>query len=102
MDTCSMQLLERILKTATIQKYDGNVKFKEEGCWCSQKKLPHHLQLKQLKKLVLVPSSSRETKSQSKQLAVRCYLNAILYDRWIGLAINDDCVLMHWPPRFQI
>ena len=30
---------------------------------------------------------------------VRQYLNAILHNKWIGRAGNDDCVLLHWPPR---
>ena len=30
---------------------------------------------------------------------VRQYLNATLHNKWIGRAGNDDCVLLHWPPR---
>ena len=32
-------------------------------------------------------------------LNVRQYLNATLHTKWIGRAGNDDCVLLHWPPR---
>ena len=32
-------------------------------------------------------------------LIVRQYLNATLHNRWIERARNDDCVLLHWPPR---
>ena len=32
-------------------------------------------------------------------LIVRQYLNATLHSRWIGRAGNDDCMLLHWPPR---
>ena len=31
-------------------------------------------------------------------LIVRQYLTAILNDRWIGRAGNDNCVLLHWSP----
>ena len=29
----------------------------------------------------------------------RQYLNATLHNKWIGRGGNDDCVLLHWPPR---